>query len=86
MKSKWRCRDCHHVTTELLIAKNPFDPQYYISGCPKCLQCESGFDCLCDDDGCQEVYSAGWPSDEGYRMTCHKHTNFNAYFERHDGK
>lgn len=28
---------------------------------------------LCDEPGCFEYASSGWPSDTGYRTTCHKH-------------
>lgn len=28
---------------------------------------------LCDEPGCYDYISCGWPSDDGYRSTCSKH-------------
>jgi hypothetical protein len=28
---------------------------------------------LCDEPGCYDYISCGWPSDDGYRQTCSKH-------------
>jgi hypothetical protein len=28
---------------------------------------------LCDEPGCYDYISCGWPSDDGYRSTCGKH-------------
>ena len=28
---------------------------------------------LCDEPGCFNYFSCGWPSDDGYRTTCGKH-------------
>ena len=74
MQNKWRCKSCNEISDHrtLLRAPNPFDSGDVITGCPHCKQFE-GFELLCDEDGCQEVYTSGWPSPEGYRVTCHKH-------------
>jgi hypothetical protein len=29
---------------------------------------------MCDEPGYREEASSGWPSDDGYRRTCHKHS------------
>lgn len=31
---------------------------------------------LCDEPGCFNVATCGWPSDPDYRHTCSKHSNF----------
>lgn len=30
---------------------------------------------ICDEPGCFDSASCGWPSEQGYRRTCHKHWN-----------
>jgi len=31
---------------------------------------------LCDEPDCFDGISCGWPSDNGYRRTCHRHSKF----------
>ena len=31
---------------------------------------------ICDEPGCFGHASCGWPSDDGYRLTCFEHSNF----------
>lgn len=70
--NKWRCRSCGWVGVDLLLGTSPFDPKDIIRGCPKCKVTEF-FDYLCDTEGCEQLVSAGTPSKEGYRFTCHRH-------------
>lgn len=78
---RWRCRECGAVTLEpdLLTAPSPFCDTVELTGCPKCKQCDEGFDPLCDEDGCSAVAGCGWPTGDdadawgGYRNTCHRH-------------
>lgn len=80
-RKHWRCKNCATVTlgAKLLVAANPFDRQQTLTGCPHCKQCDDGFDLLCDEPGCFEDASCGWPtghSDDawrGYRNTCGAH-------------
>lgn len=32
---------------------------------------------ICDEPGCFEYASCGWPSENGYRRTCYNHSKFN---------
>ena len=78
---RWRCSACNAVTLEpeLLIAPSPFDTTDILSACPKCKQCDEGFDLLCDEAGCDAVVAGGWATgndaDEfgGYKNTCSTH-------------
>lgn len=72
-----RCDLCESIvdSTSLLRAPNPFDSTDTISGCPKCLGV-SGWDEICDEPGCVAVTSCGFPTPQGYRRTCFKHSDF----------
>jgi len=78
---KWRCRVCSAESLEpaLLKAPSPFDEDQELIGCPICKQCDEGFDPICDEAGCQDMASRGWPTGSnndawgGYRNTCGKH-------------
>lgn len=76
-KGKWRCRECRLLGTtpnSMLSAPNPFDPGETIHGCPRCR----GIDCfvvICDAHGCTKEGTCGWPSPDGYRVTCFDHWN-----------
>lgn len=69
-----KCKECHWKgkLTELLQAKNPFDSEYTITGCPECKSVDST-SIVCDEPGCWENISCGTPTKNGYRSTCHKH-------------
>lgn len=73
---RWICKECETniSTSELLQAENPFKKGDEITGCPKCFSIDS-FVTGCDEPGCKERSSSGWPSPDGYRWTCHKHYN-----------
>ncbi len=64
---------------ELLTAPSPFDDTDTLTACPSCRSCEDGFDLLCDEAGCNDEASCGWPTHNdtgektGYRNTCGKH-------------
>lgn len=72
---RYCCQSCDRIASdsELLRAANPFDSQDELVGCPHCKQVE-GFDRLCDEPECEQTVSCGWPSEDGYRSTCHKHS------------
>ncbi len=70
---RWRCDACQWegVEDQLLRARNPFDPNDEVHGCPACKSVDL-FVRLCDEPGCKLEASCGWPSySKGYRMTCH---------------
>jgi phage FluMu protein Com len=71
----WRCVACNWVGVEAEMphAPHPFLPGQCVYGCPKCQEIDD-FEILCDVTGCAEVAGCGWPSADGYRHTCHKHT------------
>jgi hypothetical protein len=70
----WRCTECNWRGTEakLLTAPNPFDPRDTISGCPECKSANELVN-ACDEPGCKQDASCGWPSPKGYRRTCNTH-------------
>lgn len=83
---RWRCRACCEVTLEpgLLTAPSPFEPSDTLTACPRCKQCDEGFELLCDEPGCNVVAGCGWPTNNdadqwgGYRNTCGPHMRANA--------
>jgi hypothetical protein len=85
-KRRWKCNACGTVTLEheLLTAPSPFDAADELTACPKCKQCDEGFDLLCDEPGCSNHAGCGWPTGDnddewgGYRNTCGKHMPPNA--------
>jgi hypothetical protein len=71
----WKCGECdwRGQDADLLRAPNPFDTTAEIVGCPRCKEVQC-FINMCDEPGYREEASSGWPSDDGYRRTCHKHS------------
>lgn len=78
---RWRCKSCNAVTLEpaLLTAPSPFCDTYELTGCPNCKDCGDCFTLLCDEPGCEQEASGGWPTGNdadawgGYRQTCYRH-------------
>ena len=73
----WRCENCDEISMEceLLRAPNPFDTDKTITGCPYC-KWVGDFEVLCDEPGCEEQATCGFPVKEGfggYRRTCGNH-------------
>lgn len=71
---RWRCEHCRKIVpdAEMLRAPHPFEPGDSVLGCPSCHAIDAFVD-VCDEPGCDLDASCGWPSDAGYRRTCHKH-------------
>ena len=71
---KWKCEECDTITDEdkILIAESPFDPANMITGCPFCRSVNS-LQAACDEYGCEKLASCGFPTAEGYRVTCGEH-------------
>lgn len=57
---------------DVLIAKNPFDPDDFVTGCPLCKQINT-ITYACDEEGCWADATCGTPTAAGYRRTCGKH-------------
>lgn len=72
MSNKWKCQECAVVVSEYLVAPNPFDATDSIIGCPNCKSVNSLLE-VCDEPGCAEYSSCGFPTPTGYRRTCGKH-------------
>lgn len=70
----WRCQECDWQggNDELLMAEHPFRQGTKVAGCPECREI-GFFVALCDEPGCEQEVSHGWPSGDGYRYTCGKH-------------
>ena len=79
----WGCKCCDWIgkNDDLLRAPNPFRPEDEIVGCPKCQAVEDFFN-VCDEPGCREESSCGFPTPSGYRRTCSKHSRIAAVLER----
>jgi len=72
----WQCKECSAQVLEadMLAAPSPFDSAYTLWACPKCKQCDEGFFQICDEPGCNQEATCGWPTnDGGYRRTCSEH-------------
>lgn len=81
---RWRCCDCSKVSIQgaLLTAPNPFDPDDTVTGCPWCKSVAE-FDELCDEPGCNQATSCGFPTEGGgYRRTCSAHSDWARERER----
>jgi len=74
MRVRCEKRQCGWVGDEgdLLSADNPFRKGERIYACPKCRAIDSTL-YTCDEPGCDEFATCGWPSKGGYRHTCGKH-------------
>ena len=73
-KDKVLCAECNwrgHLK-DVLTALNPFDLEDEIVGCPRCKSVNS-ISGVCDEMGCEEIDTCGFPTPEGYRRTCGKH-------------
>lgn len=67
----YRC-NWHGDSSEVLRAKNPFDEDEVIEGCPECREINSPRQ-ACDEPGCWKEATCGTPTPEGYRSTCGEH-------------
>lgn len=72
--TKWVCSECgcRCFAGDILLATNPFCAEEDIAGCPSCKDINT-LRLACDHPGCWEPSSCGYPTDKGYRRTCHKH-------------
>jgi len=71
---RWLCQSCDWTgdDAELLRAPSPFDAAETIVGCPKCKAVEDIAN-ACDEPGCDQEATCGFPAPGGYRRTCGKH-------------
>lgn len=85
----WGCKNCGWIgkNKDLLCAPNPFltgekfpTPEE-ILGCPKCKSVEN-FVNVCDEPGCRDESSCGFPTTSGYRRTCSKHSRIAPLLDR----
>lgn len=72
--NKFVCSECcwHGFSSNILWALNPFCEEQDIAGCPSCKDINTLVR-ACDQPGCWEPTSCGYPTDHGYRITCHGH-------------
>ncbi len=75
MADRLKCRECAWIGTrvQLLDAPHPFQPGESILGCPSCKAASDIFLLVCDEPGCNNAVSCGWPDGVGYRRTCDEH-------------
>ena len=75
--NKFKCEDCGWIGNEdeVLVSPNPFDPADQVCGCPKCQSVQS-MQLVCDEPGCAELATCGFPVGDGYRHTCGKHSKW----------
>lgn len=72
--TRFKCEECGKIfeESEMLRAPHPFIPAAEVGGCPSCHEIDL-FCMLCDEPGCQDPVSCGFPSPTGYRQTCCVH-------------
>ena len=77
-KHRWLCDECENIFNEsdLLRGVNPFNAEMTVTGCPNCKSVEC-FTEICDEPECNQPASCGFPTPDGYRRTCFKHSEFN---------
>jgi hypothetical protein len=70
-----RCESCgwSGKLEDMLEAVHPFDSEEKVHACPNCMELNDSCIGLCDEPGCNQPISCGWPSPGGYRHTCHTH-------------
>ena len=68
------CEECEWVgmSSEVLIAKHPFEHGEQVQGCPIC-KCVESLLVACDEPGCMKRSKCGFPTPSGYRHTCYDH-------------
>lgn len=73
----WKCECCSTITLrkDLLVAPNPFLPHDIILGCPVCKTVDD-FTAVCDEPGCTQEGTCGFPTADGYRRTCSEHSEW----------
>lgn len=70
---KWICLECRFIgpIAEFDKVKDPRgDDEWTV--CPKCRTPEH-VTMACDEPGCSEVSTCGFPTEAGYRRTCGNH-------------
>lgn len=74
MNLLFRCKECGWggKETEIVRFPDPELPGNLWNICPRCRAAEQ-FDNICDEAGCRQIASCGWPSPIGYRRTCYEH-------------
>lgn len=75
---RWLCNECGRICSdgEYLKAKNPFNKQDDIIGCPHCFAVDTLVGC-CDEPTCKSESTCGWPDHNGkYRRTCGQHMRY----------
>ncbi len=73
--TKWTCDECRErlYSHQLLRAKNPFNPDEDISGCPECKSIDR-FTNACEEMDCWRDATCGTPfGKSGYKRHCHEH-------------
>lgn len=60
------------LSSDRLIAKNPFDPERNLTGCPTCKSVDD-FVPICDFEGCYEEASCEIQSERGSKLVCPEH-------------
>ena len=73
----WQCEcGAYFRDSMMLRADHPFDQRLVITFCPECREVIGETPRpICDEPGCTETVSCGWPSEAGYRQTCRLHAN-----------
>ncbi len=74
INEKIKCGECgfRGLESKLLRARNPFDKDEEIFGCPECYGIGSIIP-VCDELECWSDVSCGTPTPNGYRRTCGEH-------------
>lgn len=71
---KWKCSVCSTITDEdnLFIGDNPLTENNMIVGCLVCFSVNT-MQVVCDEYGCENLATFGYPTNEGYKNACGQH-------------
>jgi hypothetical protein len=71
---EWGCKECHWIGRQstMLVGTHPFLPNEQVLGCPTCKSIDSFWE-VCDEPGCRQEATCGWPTVVNYRRTCGHH-------------
>lgn len=72
MINRWKCKECDWIGYDYLIAPNPFDSEYNVTGCPNCKEVNSLVG-ACHDVNCNREGTCGNNTPDGYVWSCYDH-------------
>ena len=76
---RWLCLDCRYIGVEKDFDrfKDPENAAHWTI-CPRCRTADN-ITTVCDEPGCKRESTCGFPTDSGYRRTCHAHSGMSPF-------